>query len=294
MELIKRLRFLLPLLVFASCEDVIQVSVDQGPPKLVVDAFVSNTIKPQTIRLTRSINYFDSSGSEPGVEGATVLLVDTSTFKIFPFTDQGQGEYVFNPNPTTGDTFTIGRSYTLLIASGSDTFVSFSTLHRTTQVDSFMKIPVEGNGPPFITTGCYLDMIAYDLPGPGDFWWVKTYRNDTFQNRIDQLNLAADMGNTNNGLDGGMFIYPVRTGISDRTRSFQAGEEVRVEIHSISREAYYWFLLVQNENFNGGLFATPPANIPTNIVNINPAKKTPLAGFFCMTAAKPFTYLVTE
>jgi hypothetical protein len=42
------------------------------------------------------------------------------------------------------------------------------------------------------------------------------------------------------------------------------------------------------------LFATPPANIPTNIVNINPAKKTPLAGFFCMTAAKPFTYLVTE
>ncbi|MFZ9754688.1 MAG: DUF4249 domain-containing protein [Bacteroidia bacterium] len=292
--MIKRLRFLLPLLVFASCEDVIQVSVDQGPPKLVVDAFVSNLPQDQVIRLTRSINYFDSSGSEPGVEGATVLLVDTSNFRIFNFVDQGQGRYVFSPNPAKGDTFTIGRGYTLLIATGSDTLISFSTLRRTTRVDSIVQVPVEGNGPPTITTGCYLDLRANDLPGPGDFWWVKTFRNDTFQNRIDQLNLAADMGNTNNGLDGGMFIYPVRTNISDRTRSFQAGEQVRVEIHSISREAYYWFLLVQNENFNGGLFATPPSNIPTNIVNINPNKKSKLAGFFCMTAAHPFTHVVRE
>jgi hypothetical protein len=41
---------------------------------------------------------------------------------------------------------------------------------------------------------------------------------------------------------------------------------------------------VVSENQNGGLFATPPANIFTNIVPFNPNKKTGVGGFFCVSA----------
>jgi hypothetical protein len=48
--------------------------------------------------------------------------------------------------------------------------------------------------------------------------------------------------------------------------------------------AFAWFNLVVSENQNGGLFATPPANIFTNIVPFNPNKKTGVGGFFCVSA----------
>lgn len=57
-------------LLSTGCEDVIQVDVIQKSPKIVVDAFVNNQLDTQTIKLTRSIGYFDSSGSEPAITNA--------------------------------------------------------------------------------------------------------------------------------------------------------------------------------------------------------------------------------
>lgn len=67
--------------------------------------------------------------------------------------------------------------------------------------------------------------MANDRNGPGDFYWIKTFRNDSFLNSISQLNISADMGNTSNGQDGELFIYPVRyNGVNDFLRSFKTGK----------------------------------------------------------------------
>ena len=271
----------------AGCEDVIQVDVVNKSPKIVVDAFVNNTLDTQTIKLTRSIGYFDSTGSEPAITQAQVAVVDQSTSfpKLFVFNHTANGKYQFLPNPVTGDTFSIGHDYALLVVIGSDTLVSFSTLNPTTTIDSLQLVDVEGNGPPINTTGKYVELMAKDRKGPGDFYWIKTFRNDSFLNNISQLNISADMGNTSRGQDGDLFIYPVRyNGVNDFSRSFKTGETVRIEIHSINAIAFAWFNLVVSENQNGGLFATPPANIFTNVVSFNPNKKTAIGGFFCMSA----------
>ncbi|MCE2876674.1 MAG: DUF4249 domain-containing protein [Bacteroidia bacterium] len=274
-------------LLSTGCEDVIQVDVIQKSPKIVVDAFVNNQLDTQTIKLTRSIGYFDSTGSEPAINNAQVAIVDQSAAlpKLFVFAPAGQGKYQFLPNPITGDTFSIGHDYALLVVIGNDTLVSFSTLNPTTTIDSLSLVDVEGNGPPINTTGKYVELMAKDRKGPGDFYWIKTFRNDSFLNNISQLNISADMGNTSRGQDGELFIYPVRyNGVNDFSRSFKTGETVRIEIHSINAVAFAWFNLVVSENQNGGLFATPPANIFTNIVSFNPNKKTGVGGFFCVSA----------
>ena len=64
--------------LLSGCEDVIQVNVINKSPKIVVDAFVNNQIDTQTVRLTRSIGYFDSTGKEPIITHAQVAIVDQS------------------------------------------------------------------------------------------------------------------------------------------------------------------------------------------------------------------------
>ena len=77
----------LAVTLFSGCEDVIKVDVINNSPKIVVDAFVNNQLDTQTIRLTRSIGYFDSTGKEPAIASAQVSIVDqTASFpKLFVF-----------------------------------------------------------------------------------------------------------------------------------------------------------------------------------------------------------------
>lgn len=277
----------LAITLFSGCEDVIQVDVVNKSPKIVVDAFVNNQSDTQTIRLTRSIGYFDSTGKEPAIANAQVAIVDqtTSIPKLFVFKYAYNGKYQFVPNKLTADTFSIGHDYALLVVVDKDTLVSFSKLNPTTVIDSLHLVDVVGNGPPINTTGKYVELYANDRVGQGDFYWIKTFRNDTFSNSINQLNISADMGNTSNGQDGKLFIYPVRYNqVNDFLRSYKTGETVRLEIHSINAVVFAWFNLVINENRNGGLFATPPANIFSNIISFNPNKKVSVGGCFCMSA----------
>ena len=279
-----------------ACEDIIEVDVEQKQKKLVVDAFIDNQLQTQTIRLTESIPFFDLPGTEPPVTTATVVLADTGTGKIFPFIHDSMGYYRWNPNELSGDTLTVGSSYALFIIENGDTVIGVTKLYPTAdRIDSLRTIPTKGNGPPFIDTGRYCEIFAYDLPGIGNHYWLKTFRNDTLLGDINNLNIAQDMGNNSNGQDGDLFIYPVRfSQLNEFLRPYVDGEKVRVEIHSISREAYYWFQLIVNESNNGGLFATPPVNIMSNLFYLNQNPKRGIAGFFNVAAVNAAEITVVE
>ena len=280
----------------AACEDIVQVDVEQKQKKLVVDAFIDNQLKTQSVRLTESIPFFDIPGTEPPVTTATVILADTTNGKFFPFVHDSMGYYRWKPNATNGDTLTVGTSYALLIIEGSDTAVGLTKLHPTSnRIDSLRTVPTKGNGPPFIDTGRYCEIFAYDLPGIGNYYWLKTFRNDTLLGDINDLNISQDMGNNSNGQDGGLFIYPIRfSQLNQFLRPYVDGEKVRVEIHSISREAYFWFQLITNESNNGGLFATPPVNIMSNLFYLNQNPKRGIAGFFNVAAVNSKEITIVE
>lgn len=287
MKKFKSILYAVPfLLLFSSCENVIKVNVNPGPERLVVDAFVNNLKERQVIKLTKSIPYFDQPGSQPGVTGAQVALVDTTNgnTQLFVFADSGQGNYIFKPNAITGDTFTIGHNYILLIVEGTDTLISLSRLNPTVKIDSLAINYEDGTGLGF-RKGNYIELIANDLLGEGNTYWIKSFRNDTFRGGIGDVNLAYDMTQSPNRQDAGLFIWPIRIGaINDFGRPWKTNEKARVEVHSINRETYAYINQIVSENQNGGLFATPPINIFTNIFNLNPKKTRALGGFFNMSA----------
>ena len=279
---------LLFMLVGSGCEDPINVDVKSGEPKLVIDAFVNNLHEAQRIKLFLSIPYFSKPGSEPPVSGATVVMIDTSDQlnpKLFLFADSGNGNYVWKPNPASGDTLIVGKNYALVVIEGGDTLVGLSTLNPTAKIDSLFVVNESGDNPG-ITKGKYVEMAAKDLPGTGNVYWIKSWYNDTFRNKIFEMNLAYDQaGSPNSSQDGGLFIWPIRYGgINNLTKPYSIGDKIKVEVHSLTPEAYYWLNLIRNENQNGGLFASPPSNIGTNMFNFSPGKKRELAGFFCVSA----------
>jgi hypothetical protein len=271
-------------LFLAACERPYDIKLAEGMPQYTIDAFVSNSDSVQTIRITKSIPFNANPSTIPGVEGAQVALIDSTSFRVYFFSDRGKGNYTFTPSRSTGDTFRVGHQYVLAVIIGSDTFISGSTMNPTAPIDSLALIKEEERFG--LKAGKYVELGATDLPGRGNCYWIKTFVNGVLRGKINDLNLAYDGAfSPNAGSDGIPFIVPIRyIALNDFQNPYVSGDVIRVEIHSITPETLYFFSEVQQQSQNAGLFATIPSNVKSNVFNLNPKSSVKANGFFCMSA----------
>lgn len=276
---------LFSLLIFTSCEDKININLPAADSQLAVDGkvfayFYTDFIKPlkgyqpQKIRLTLTNGY--GAGQVPLVDNAVVSLTDTNT----KFTEEliyvGDGYYA-----TQNMVGEIGHGYLLKIDYNGYTYLSFDFINRVPILDS---IEVEnrpdarfGRAP-----GYYLNLLTKDLPGKGDYYRIKTYKNGVLFNRPSDINIAYDAGFGGGTLiDDSKFVFPIAiqstnpfTGeVDDKSKgdksTFIAGDTARIEILSISRPTIAFYALLRQQLTNEGLFASPSVNVQTNIFNTN-------------------------
>ena len=268
---------LIILLSFTSCEDVIQVKLDKGNPIVTVDAFINDMRTAQKVRLTFTDDYFSKTKNSP-VIGATVSLKDKTNGLIFNFTDNTNGDYVFNLLASD----TIGRlnhDYELTVNYKGTTFTSNCKLNRTAQVDS-LDVEYKEAGAFGGKAGYYFKFLGFDEPGADDFYWVKSYRNGVYFS-TGGINLAFN-GAYSPAADGFPFIPPIAEAITPFGEVFEKNDICRVEIHSINYETFNLLYQAQAQITNSGLFATTPENIRTNIVSND--DKVKVVGWFCMSA----------
>jgi len=262
----------------SSCEDVIQVKLDKGTPLVTIDAFVNDMRTQQKIRLTYTDDYFSKTINNP-VLGATVSIKNTTNGQVFNFTDNANGDYVFNLLATD----TLGRvnnNYELTVIYNGTTYTSSSKLNRTAQIDS-LDVTYKGTGPFGGEAGYVFKFFGFDQSGDvDDYYWIKSYRNGVYF-KTGGMNLAFN-GAYSTAADGYLFIPPIAEGITPRGEVFQKYDVCRVEIHSINLATYNLLLQAQAQISNSGLFATTPENIKTNIISNNP--KIKVVGWFCMSA----------
>lgn len=276
---IKLFSLFLVAVLFASCEDVVQVKLDKGEPTVTIDAFINDMRSQQKVRLTYTDGYFSQKPNDP-INGATVVLKDLTNGSVFTFVDQNNGNYVFDLQNTD----TIGRvnhEYELTVTHQGHIYTSTSKLNRTTAVDSidakFQEAGAFGG-----KEGYRCSFLGMDLPGADDFYWIKSYRNGTFFNKGGDINIAWN-GAGSAGADGLFFIPPVAEGITPFDEVFQQNDVCRVEIHSITQETYDFLTQVQAQTTNSGLFATTPENVKSNI-KCQTSEKIKVVGWFCMSA----------
>ncbi len=250
------------LLFFTACEKVITMDVAEGKQQLVVDGFLTNEAGAQKIKLSVSQPYFDNS-SITGATGATVKVISSAN-DTFLFSDNNNGEYTWTP--VGNDTLCkIGLTYTLHVSYKGSSYESSTDVHPVPAVDSITFSKGGSFGPPSANSTYSAQFFAKDSAGQDDYCWIKYYRNDTLFSTASDILVVVNGALNAPGADGFEFIVPVRYGINNFSKPYHLGDSVKVEILSITEETWQFFNEAQTQMTNGGLFATPPANVRTNI-----------------------------
>ncbi|MBI2271629.1 MAG: DUF4249 domain-containing protein [Bacteroidetes bacterium] len=264
------------ILSFVSCEKVIDIKLDEGTSQLAVDAFINNKPGTQVIKLTKTASYFNNEAC-PAAIGATVYITDNDS-NIYNFIDNsGTGKYEWIPS--VGDTLLrLAHSYTLTVNYNGEQYIATSFAFPVPLVDSLNYEFFKGNGPSSAEAN-YASFYSKDISGMPNFYWIKSFVNGAFLNKPSDLVVSQDGAFGGEGADGLPFILPIRQSINPE-KGLVAGDTISVELHSINPETFFFFQQTMQQTQNGGLFATPPANVISNIKNINPGSTGKAVGFF--------------
>lgn len=255
----------------SSCEDPIKVEPELGKTQLSVDAFLNNQNETQVIELKKTKQFFEEVSQE-AFDADSVYVRDTLNNKYI-FEPVGDGVYTWDDSVMISE----GRTYELVIKVGDFKYTSISYANPVPKIDSLNWQYVKaGLGQ---DNGSYaIELVARDLAGQFDYYWIRFLKNGVYDTRLSGLNISVDgtFSETGQG-DGKLFIPPISTLTNyDVEDSVALGDEVTYEIWSISPQTTSFWREVTNQAIQGGgigaLFATPTANIRTNIISPSNSK----------------------
>ncbi len=253
--------FILVLLVFTGCEDVIDVKLDQGEALLAVDGWVTSQPGPYKIRLTTTAPYF-TNAAIPQVRGALLVITDS----------EGMSDTLKESEPGTYVTQKlrgkIGNSYTLVIKTNGEQYTAQTQIKRVPAIDS-ITVKYQKESPFFETDGYYAYYHGPEPQGVGDFYRFKIFRNDTLLDKPGDLIFAEDK------LVDGNYIGDLQM----NEKGFRKGDRIRGETWTITQDTYQYYVELSAQINNGGLFSNSPANVRTNIRNMNPKGKKAVGWF---------------
>lgn len=247
-----------------SCEDVIDLNIPSGDVRLVVDGWIYDLAEPTQIKLTYSAPYFSSNSNPPATNTIVVLQSASGSNDTLNEVLPGSGVY------ETIKTGQIGETYNLYIKTpdGEEYLSIPEELVRVPQIDSIFQEYREETL--FDDAGYYIQINTKEPSGIGDYYRWKFYINDTLLNSPEDLNYADD-----EFVDGNDIIA-----FDVHFDPLIIGDKGRVEQLSISKNAYEFLALVQEQTlFVGSIFDFPASPINGNIYNKNKPNETAL-GFF--------------
>lgn len=258
--------------IIISCEDVIDVKLDKGIEKLSVDAELTTLPGPYEVKLSLTAPYFNNVAN-PTVSGAVVIISD-SEGNVDTLIEKKAGTYI-----TTSIQGIVGREYTLTIKSAGQEYIAKTVINRITTIDSLYSKFVENELG--FDDGFYVYTNVQEPSGKGDYFRFRAYKNDTLFNQTSDLFYTSDIFVDGNYIEEQEIAF----------KSYKKGDKAKLQILSITEDAYYFYDEVFNQTSGGGLFADPPANVRTNIFNKNP-KGTAATGYFFGSAVSEMEIIV--
>ncbi|MCP2027301.1 hypothetical protein L1276_002458 [Flavobacterium sp. HSC-32F16] len=255
--------FLFTSFFFTSCEDVVDVDLDNAPPKLVIEAAINwekgTTGKQQFIKLTTTTGYFENV--IPTVSNAVIYITNSQNEK-FNFNEiQKTGRYVCNDFIPE-----IDETYKLTIISNGTAYTASETLKSVAPIT---RIEQNNQGG---FTGKDIEIKAYyNDPADEDNFYLYRY---LYSNKITS-NYYVD---EDKFFQGNEFFS-----VSDDDE-LETGDEIEITHYGISKQYYnYMSILVSIAGSNvGGPFQSPPATVKGNIINTTDKTNYPL-GYFSLS-----------
>jgi len=236
------------VLLLQSCENVINVNLQDSAPRLVVEGSISNLSDSVKITLHRSTDYFKPAGIIP-VTNASVSLAD-SKGDAYLLINGMNGVY-----STTDFHLASDDMYTLHItADGSDYSASTKVpyLVKIDSLDVLERTDREHEN----------QVVIYikDPAGIANYYQVKIYRNDSLLNNGNHFALYSDK--YFDGKSTTIKINARRFGIP----RFLVHDTLKVQLINLDKMMYDYFQVLRDitegETF---LSASTPSNPPNNI-----------------------------
>ena len=256
-----------------SCTKVVDVDVPNGGERLIIEASINwekgTSGNEQDILLSLSTPYFKENKFTPA-QGANVKVTNILTQDIFTFNEQEPGVY------RTADFIpVIDATYTLEVVYDANTYQSTNILHGVSEIGEITQDVEEIFGSESIQV-----MVEVNDPANRENF----YYNEFWSSHGDEL-LSREV--ENDALSDGNAVT-----FDYEDEDISAGEILNIRVYGID-EGYYNFmnLLLEQSEGDGGPFATIPAKLIGNCVNMtNPDKET--LGFFRLSEYATTTYTV--
>ena len=269
--------FLILILAFTSCTDVIEVEVPTEVPRLVIEASINwekeTAGNNQGIKLSMSSPYFDSNGAV-SVLGASVKITNDTDGTVFIFTDNSDGTY-------STDSFVpvLNNSYTLEVINEGETFIAQESLKPVPDI-----LSVYQSTDYFFPDLLEVNFDFLDPESGANYYYIK------FQEQADLLPSLSTLKDE--------FINGNLITISNERRenedinqvAYAPGDIVNMELYGISKEYYDYMTILINQSESGGPFDTTPVALKGNCINqTNP--DTDAYGYFRITQVSKATYV---
>ncbi len=258
------------VLFFSSCEDVVQLDLETGQTKLVIDAEIiwqkGTAGNQQVIKVSKTAPYYNNT--TPKVSGAQVKI-ENSNGDIFTFNETEPGSYV-----CTNFIPVLNMEYTLSVAAEGQTFRAVEKLTAVTPIDRVEQETVkDAVGDEFIEVVFY-----YKDPADQVNYYLTDFKSSYLL--FPEYDLSSDEFFNGNEMDN-------RFTDDDKIKP---GISYDITHRGISKNFYNYMNLIL-EIYGGSPFSIPPGNIRGNIVNTTDANNFAF-GYFRLCEAEKVTYLV--
>lgn len=256
--------FLLSTVFFSSCEDVIDVKLNDENLNLIgVEASITTMDEP-TVFLYKTLQV-NQDTEYPGISGAVVSVSDNAIPANSVTLVEDEQQKGFYRVPQNIDYLGIaGREYTLTIQAEGTTITAKEQLARVEPIDSIRVFPSMRGNKLFLAVYTY----GKETPGIGNFYKWDVFVNDSLLTNGQRLAVASDEfvdGNYISGLE--VYTDFHNTDKAAEERKINLGDTIYVKHTSISKFAYYFYFQMINQSGTGSLFSVPPANIKSNFTS---------------------------
>lgn len=260
------------LLLFTSCEEVVDVNLNSAPPRLVVEGSM-NWLKGsigsfQTVKLSTTTGFYNNF--IPAVTGAEVAVYNSkgNAFHFYENDEYSAGIYVCTDfEPVMGERYTLRIRYKDEIYTADEMLLPVPDLENVEQAE-------EG----FIEGQQTIKAFFTDPANETNFYMHRFAKED----KSGQSAIFDDR------FVNGNYTYTVR--LFD---DLEAGENLSIELYSISARYYDYMSKIYTTTSEGntGPFQTAPASLRGNVVNeTNPDNYA--FGYFRLSEVSSIQYTV--
>lgn len=270
MKNLKYIGVLVMVFFLTSCEDVIDVDLPTGEPKLVVDASIDWQLgsagNEQVIKLSMTTGYYNPN--VPKVSDAVVVVTNTDTNEVFDFIENpGTGEYIcttFIPM--------VDGNYQLTVTHEGQTYTATEKLIPVVPIDK-----IEQKEAPFGDDSVEINVFFTDNGATDDFYM---FRYITSFGAVPNYGVSDDEFYQGNQFNDVYFNEELKSGVS-----------FDVTIFGISEQFHNYMNLLLDVAGGGGPFSTAPARVKGNILNSTDPDNTAF-GYFRLSQTDTRNYVV--